>query len=292
LANSFPWLSKIATRFQEYEFKGLIYHYVPTSGTFNGTSAALGSVMLQTTYRATDAAPTSKLEMLNEYCSNETVPFETMAHPIECDPKENPFAIHYIRTGTPGTSDPLLYDIGTTFVATQGMSTTDVVGDLWCTYEVELKKPLISSPVVSEPSYFGSSWANPSTTSFFSGTQGSIVGSLPVTATGRTITLPARTGYYIVTFSIRTSGVTAAATLGWSSGTLTFVNCGYVAFDGSVDNYRTVVTGTNPVSDQISWVFGVYVADSTLPATVEMPTAVWTSGSTIRTSLAVMGAGH
>jgi membrane-bound metal-dependent hydrolase YbcI (DUF457 family) len=67
ILETFPWLSGIADRFQEYKVLGLVYHYVPTSGTFNGSSAALGSVMFQTTYRATDTAPTSKAEMLNEY---------------------------------------------------------------------------------------------------------------------------------------------------------------------------------------------------------------------------------
>jgi len=71
--DTFPWLSQIARRFQEYTLKGMVFHYVPTSGSIS-TTQALGSVMMQTTYRSTDAPPTSKIEMLNEYWANEAVP--------------------------------------------------------------------------------------------------------------------------------------------------------------------------------------------------------------------------
>lgn len=291
LIASFPWLARIAQRFQEYEFKGLIFHYVPTSGTFNGTSAALGSVMLQTTYRSTDTAPASKVEMLNEYCSNETVPFETMAHPIECDPRENPFAVHYIRTGTTGVSDPLLYDIGTTFVATQGMSNTDVVGDLWCTYEIELKKPLISSPVVTESGYYGATYALPTKTAFFDGAIGPLVGNMPITASGRTITLPARAGTYVVVVALRADGVTDLATVGWTTTSSTKVNCTSWPFAGYTDGFSSLCTGTNPNTNLVLWMEGYVLTDPTIPATVTLPTAVWTSGTTIQTVLTVMSLG-
>ena len=59
--------------------------------------------------------------MINEYCSNEVVPMETMAHPVECDPKENPFNVQYVRTlaVAPGETQ-LMYDLGVTHVATSG----------------------------------------------------------------------------------------------------------------------------------------------------------------------------
>jgi hypothetical protein len=107
--------------------------------------------MLQTSYRSTDSPPTSKVEVLNEYCSNEVVPSETMAHPIECDPKENPFNVMYVRSGLPPAGDSkLMYDLGVTHLAVSGQLASDnVIGDLWVTYEVELKKPIIDSNVTS-----------------------------------------------------------------------------------------------------------------------------------------------
>ena len=66
---TFPWLSGIAKNFQEYKFKGLVFHYIPTSGNaVSGTSPALGSVMFQTSYRVTDDPPAAKAEMMKKYC--------------------------------------------------------------------------------------------------------------------------------------------------------------------------------------------------------------------------------
>ena len=96
--NTFPWLSGIANKYQQYKIKGLVFHYVPTSGyAVSGTNPAIGSVMLQTSYRANDTAPTSKVEMLNEYWASESSPADSFCHPLECSPSENPFSIHYTR---------------------------------------------------------------------------------------------------------------------------------------------------------------------------------------------------
>jgi hypothetical protein len=155
LAQSFPWLSAIASAYSEYRIRGMVFHYVPSSGNSVGsTNTALGTVMFQTTYRSSDNIPTSKSELLNEYCSNETVPSETLCHPIECDPRENPFKIQYVRGVSPPAGDStLLYDLGTTHIATSGMQVDNkVIGDVWVTYEVEFKKPVVSSNVVNSDS--------------------------------------------------------------------------------------------------------------------------------------------
>jgi hypothetical protein len=152
LPGAFPWLSTIASSFQQYKFKGLVYHYIPTSGSaVSSTNPALGAVMMQTSYRSNDTEPASKAELLNEYYASESVPSETFCHPIECSPVENPFSIHYVRTtDLPVTDSPLMYDLGVLFTATQGMPAAgNVVGDLWASYEVELYKPIVASQVTS-----------------------------------------------------------------------------------------------------------------------------------------------
>lgn len=149
---TFPWLSNIARNYQEYRFKGVVFHYVPTSGSaVASTNNALGSVMMQTSYRATDTPPDSKRELLNEYWSTETAPFETTCHPIECNPSENPFNIQYVRqVAVPEGDNLLMYDLGVTHVAVSGQQADGVVlGDLWVTYEVELKKPILFSNVTT-----------------------------------------------------------------------------------------------------------------------------------------------
>jgi hypothetical protein len=169
LMGTFPWLSGIAQRYQEYAFKGVVFHYVPASGSaISGTSPALGTVMIQTTYRASDSAPFNKVEMLNEYCASEAVPCEPFIHPIECDPRENPFNIHYCRSMSPPDGEPLMsYDLGKTFVATQGqLADGNVLGDLWVTYEVELKKPVVRTDV-SNGGYWYASFTPASGTALF-----------------------------------------------------------------------------------------------------------------------------
>lgn len=148
MVQTFPWLSDIAKRYQEYTFKGIVFHYIPTSGyAVSGTNPALGTVMMQTSYRATEDPPTSKLEILNEYWSTESVTSESFAHPIECAPQETVLSKRYVRsTDPPNSENKLFYDLGTTYLAVSGQPASDnPIGDLWVTYEVELRKPMLTS---------------------------------------------------------------------------------------------------------------------------------------------------
>jgi hypothetical protein len=229
---TFPWLAPIASKFQQYQVKGMVYQYLPTSGTFNGSTAALGAVMFQTTYRATDTAPASKVELLNEYWSSENVASNTLLHAIECNPKENPFNVHYVRTNEITSGEPLMYDIGKTFIATQGMNDTATVGDIWVTYEIELKKPLVVSPVISPSNCTLLALSGGlSSTNFFTATTSTYLQGPTNTALllGRVITLPsnapiARTYYVSVTLvgTSMTGGMTITLAAGLTAGTVNF----------------------------------------------------------------------
>nr|WRQ65635.1 structural protein [Tolivirales sp.] len=149
----FPWLATLAQQYEEYRIKGMVFHYVPTSGmAISGTNAAVGNVMIQTSYRASTIAPADKAEMLNEYWATDARASEAFCHPIECDPKENPFNVHYVRTGTlPPTDSILMYDYGRTFVATSGNPANgNILGELWVSYEVELKKPVVAKTLTTQ----------------------------------------------------------------------------------------------------------------------------------------------
>jgi len=58
LSTSFPYLNNVASNFQQYRFKGLVFEFKTTSATalVSGTNTAMGSVMLAVQYRS-DAAP-------------------------------------------------------------------------------------------------------------------------------------------------------------------------------------------------------------------------------------------
>lgn len=217
LAESFPWLATIAGSYSEYRIRGMVFHYVPTSGAaVSGTNPALGSVMFQTTYRSSDTAPVTKTEMLNEYCANEAMPADTLCHPIECDPKENPFKVQYVRgSSVPSGDSKLLYDLGTTHIATSGMpADNNVVGDVWVTYEVELKKPVVSSNVTTLDSYYGA-FTPTSSTVFSSG----ITNSSPnVIAVLNSLNFPAVIGrWYTVMIVLRLNSQTSESAFNYAS---------------------------------------------------------------------------
>lgn len=250
----FPWLAGIAARFQEYKIRGMVYHYVPTSGSaVASTNPALGAVMLQTSYRASDSAPSSKVEMLNEYNSNESVPCDAFCHPIECDPKENPFNIQYVRTNNTATvEDKLLYDLGTTHLAVQGCQTTgNPIGDLWVTYEVELKKPLVVSNIASAIRSYTAVTSSTNTASMFS-TITSASGSLPILIAGNRVLFGKGTfGSYQITLRL-TSALTSLTA--WAAPTLT--NCTYLPIAGGFTWLTTTQTagGTLDGPTAVLWV--------------------------------------
>jgi hypothetical protein len=130
--------------FQEFKWRGVVFHYVTTSGNSVGsTNTSLGTVMMSTNYDAAHLSPTGKVELLNEYYSNDSVPSQSFAHPIECDPSKAPVSTMYV-TPSPNTvlADRRMEDLGYFYIHTQGMPAAGtVLGELWVTYEVDLIKP-------------------------------------------------------------------------------------------------------------------------------------------------------
>lgn len=147
---TFPWLSSLARQYQEYSFKGVVFEYISTSANaLNSVNTALGTVMMGTQYRSTAPPFTNKIELLNEYYSTDAKPSENFVHAIECDPKENPFQVQYVRMGDiplNNGEDPKMYDLGTFTIASVGCQGVAVnLGELWVSYEVELKKPQLGA---------------------------------------------------------------------------------------------------------------------------------------------------
>lgn len=277
--NTFPWLATIARRFQEFKFRGVVFHYIPASGTaVASTNSALGTVMMQTTYRPSDTAPTAKIEMLNEYCANEVVPCESAIHPIECDPKQNPFAIQFVRaTAVPAGESVLNYDLGKTFIATQGQQAAgNYLGDVWVTYEVELMKPVYSSPVTINPlSEFDSDSAT--TTDYFVNTTYRN-DNLDLVLAGTSVAFPSYAGTTFVLMLHFLDGAATAVTWGAASvsnGTLNWTR-------------RTDIAG-GPAQPMIACCFTK--TDPSKPSTVTLPPMTALTGTINQTELHVVRAG-
>jgi len=103
--------------------------------------------MMHTEYRVTAPAPANKAELLNEFFASDSRPSEPCIHPIECDPRENPYNVQYVRSGAvPAGEDAKTYDLGMFRCCTQGQGADNItMGELWVTYEVELRKPQLAS---------------------------------------------------------------------------------------------------------------------------------------------------
>jgi hypothetical protein len=280
LSSTFPWLSRVATSYQQYAVRGMVFHYVPTSGSaVASTNNALGSVMLQTSYRVTDSPPASKVELLNEYWSTEVVPSETTCHPIECDPKENPFSIHYVRSSRalPPDENALMYDLGVTHVCTSGQQTSGVVlGDLWVSYEIELKKPIVASDVTSNVGRAVFEGIDAiyavSTTQYYPASSIPMEGTLDISVQNRTLTFAKElVGDFDIVLTLRGSGaiVQPATTGAPTVSNATVIN--YV--DSPIFTEDRIEFTSNVGASLVSWTYICSVRKSTKNAiaTVLLP---------------------
>lgn len=151
-STTFPWLSSIARRFQECKWHGMVFEYISKSAdALNSTNTALGSVVFATQYNVYEPSFTSRIAMQNTEFSTTCKPSENMIHGIECDPKQNPLKIFYIKEDDDDVGgDERFYDLGITTVATINSQATCIVGDLWISYDVELSKPILDASYVED----------------------------------------------------------------------------------------------------------------------------------------------
>jgi len=145
MPSTFPYLSTIASCFEEYKFRGLIFEFKSTGADaiVNGTNSSLGTVGLAAQYRSDAPALSTKVEFLNQMWATDCKTSQDTILPIECAPKENAMPIQYIRSGAP-SGDIKNYDLCQLVVATNGSPGTNVVGELWASYEIELFKPTVT----------------------------------------------------------------------------------------------------------------------------------------------------
>lgn len=220
----FPWLSQMAAGYEQYRIHGLIFEFRSTSSDYNTSNPSLGAVVLATQYDTLDPAFTSKQQMENYEFAVSGKPSLSIIHGVECDPRQEVIAERYVSPpilgwNAPAGADARFYNLGNLAVATAGMSSSYVVGELWCSYVVELIKPKISGTIglttYSQHLYStGCTAAQPvGTPSFASGNMsGSGVGS--------------NFGFYGVT------GLQALITLNWYGGATASLNAPPVTLSG------------------------------------------------------------
>lgn len=143
----FPWLSQIATSFEEYELHGLVFEFRSTS-EFSTTNPALGTVVMCGIYDVTKPEFTTKQQMEQYEFSVSIKPNMDGMVPFECARSQEITANLLVG---PGSGPAQLYQLANLQVATQGQPSAYVVGELWVTYDISFKKPRPSSALPSNP---------------------------------------------------------------------------------------------------------------------------------------------
>jgi len=142
---SFPWLSQIASSYEEYKPNGIMYEFRSTSSDAiaSSTNLALGQVMMATQYDPTDSEFTNDVQLLNYSWAQSGKVSDNICHYVECDPKQSPLSHLYTRSGTAASESDLRFsDFGRFSIATSGLQGTLVqIGQLWVTYEFIFFKP-------------------------------------------------------------------------------------------------------------------------------------------------------
>jgi len=268
---TFPWLSIVAQQYQEYEFKGLVFEFVSATSTAiaSGTNTTIGTVMMGTNYRSTANIYTDKISLLASYFSNDTKTSEDFCHPIECDPKENPFAVQYVRGAVvPAGEDQKMYDLGLTTFASTGVQGTNVnLGELWVTYDVELRKPIDTGSAATFASY---AHYNSQSISFVGNTP--FIGLTPkfdsigVTFDNNHIYLPpGLIGNYLISLCVNYGAVSTSNVTALTTGTL--VNCTQAR--SFADNAILNFTTSGPIgTNNQNLTFFVFISNPTLSSSI------------------------
>jgi hypothetical protein len=221
LSATFPLLSLLAANFEQYHMKGLVFEFKSlSSNAMSSTNTALGSVIMATNYDSLQANFTSKIQMEAYEFATSEVPSKSNLHAIECMRRLNVLENHFVRTGVvPATGDIHLYDCGNFQLATSGMQAAAVIGELWVSYDCDLIRPKIPTPLGSNLP-FAHLREYPALTaaaagSAFLGTTGTSTGvpgvgtlssasTLPIITTPSTFTLPI-VGRYLVSYQLNGS---------------------------------------------------------------------------------------
>jgi hypothetical protein len=215
----FPWLSKIASNFEEYSFKGLVFYFNTTCGNaISSTNNSLGVVGMTTVYDPTDPDLATKRECEDYVGCVANVPSCSLLHPVECKKTSNVLGRYYVQTvNLTSLEDLKFYVAGKLNLFTQGMQAAGVsIGELWVSYDIELYDPKILpiGTVGAASSFFEATITDANGGAMLGATPiTSSTGNLGMTYTGTTagyftISQGTASGYYLFQMSGSTPGST------------------------------------------------------------------------------------
>jgi hypothetical protein len=137
LTNSFPWLAQIANAYEKFCIKGIQYRF-----NTEAPSTITGSIFLSPEYNPQDAAPVTKMETFQNENTAKTVPWRS----VNCKIPTKYLRVYndyFIRSGALAVNQDLkTYDPFVLYVCTQGQANTNMCGEIWVDYEIELINPI------------------------------------------------------------------------------------------------------------------------------------------------------
>jgi len=142
----FPFLSKIARNYQEYDMLGMLVELKTLSSNY-AANLSLGATFAATEYNVLALPPTNKVQLENLEYASSCKPSTTLIMPIECSPRNNVATHLYVAVdGDYNGGDPRFSDLGVVFLGTQGCPVANQpVAEIWITYEVALFKPILEA---------------------------------------------------------------------------------------------------------------------------------------------------
>jgi len=143
----FPWLANVATSYQQYKVRGMVFEFKSTSSEY-ATGSGLGKVILASNYNVNEPTFDNVQEMENSEYAVANKPSVSFYHPVECARgarRDDPFYVKDPNKTDVGESDNRWYDMLKFQVATSGLSAPvdTTIGEIWVSYEIELLKPVV-----------------------------------------------------------------------------------------------------------------------------------------------------
>jgi len=147
-SGTFPWGSKIAALYEEYEFTHLEFYYKREVSEY-ASLGTTGKIILSFDYDASDIAPTSKQQVEDTVPHMDGMPSTPqISLKIDCARLRKNVA-KYVRPGAqPANTDIKTYDCGNLYVSQYGLSASSgTLGELRVRYCCKFSEPVLESGV-------------------------------------------------------------------------------------------------------------------------------------------------
>lgn len=148
---TFHHLREQANQYENFEYEGLIFQYVPMTG--EGGSNELGVVGMAASYDPAHTRQFTNMEHLMRFKGANTFkPSIGMVHGIECDPRKRSIKRMFVRDHI--TRDAQFTDPATFYIASEGCpNANQTLGQLWVSYTVRLSNIKMVDEVEANVNY-------------------------------------------------------------------------------------------------------------------------------------------